>query len=283
MPANYSSISKAAWQIRRDALTMIYNAQSGHPASSLGLADLLASLFLGKILRHNPKRPSWEKRDYFFLSNGHISPIFYAVLAKDGYFPKEELETFRQINSSLQGHPHFSKIGPSLPGVENSSGPLGQGLSQAAGMAMALRIDQQKNKVFCLMSDGEQQEGQIWEAYQFIIHHHLTNLIGIIDCNDIQISGKIDATMSLGNLKLKLISFGFKVLELDAHDFADIFNKLATAKAETKQPVIIIAKSIPGKGVSFMENDYRWHGKAPSESEYKQAINELILREKNCE
>ena len=281
LPANYPTISKAAWQIRRDLLEMVYEAQSGHPASSLGMTDLFASLFIGRILRHDPKRPDWDKRDYFFLSNGHISPVFYATLAKDGYFPRSELKTFRQINSRLQGHPHFT-FDPKhrLPGVENSSGPLGQGLSQATGMALALRMDQKKNQVFCLMSDGEQQEGQIWEAYQFIIHHRLTNLIGMIDCNNIQISGPVDRTLSLGNLKLKLMSFGFKVLEMDAHDIRDIFKTIAVAQEGHKQPVIIMAKSIPGKGVSFMEKDYHWHGKAPSESEYHQAMQELAIKEK---
>ena len=283
MPANYQSISKAAWQIRRDLIEMIYQAKSGHPAGSLGMADVFAALFIGKILRHDSKKPNWDKRDYFFLSNGHISPVFYATLAKDGYFSHEELKTFRQINSRLQGHPHFTfDSKQKLPGVENTSGPLGQGLSQAAGMAIALEMDGKKNKVFCMMSDGEEQEGQIWEAYQFIIHHHLNNLIGIIDCNNIQISGSVRKTLSLGNLKLKLMSFGFKVLEMDAHNFADIFSKFELAKKETKQPVLIIAKSIPGKGVSFMEKDYQWHGKSPSESEYQQAIKELVIREKNC-
>jgi transketolase len=283
MPANYQSLSKTAWQIRRNLLGMIYQAQSGHPASSLGMADIFAALFIGKILRHDPKRPDWDKRDYFFLSNGHISPVFYATLAKDGYFPEEELKTFRKINSRLQGHPHFTfDQKKKLPGIENTSGPLGQGFSQAAGMAIALEMDGKKNKVFCMMSDGEQQEGQIWEAYQFIIHHHLNNLIGIIDFNNIQISGSIKETLSLGNLKLKLMSFGFKVLEMDAHNFIDIFAKFELAKKESKQPVIIIAKSIPGKGVSFMEKDYKWHGKAPSESEYQQAIKELAIKEKYC-
>lgn len=282
MPANYQSISKAAWQIRRDLLTMIYEAQSGHPASSLGMADVFAALFLGRILRHDPKRPDWDKRDYFFLSNGHISPVFYAILARDGYFQRSELKTFRQINSRLQGHPHFTfDLRHKVPGVENSSGPLGQGLSQAAGTAIALKMDKKKNKVFCMMSDGEQQEGQIWEAYQFIIHHHLNNLIGIIDYNKIQISGTTKQILSLGNLKLKLMSFGFKVLEMDAHDFADIFEKFDLAKNETKQPVIIIANSIPGKGVSFMENNHDWHGRAPTESEYHQAIKELSIKEKS--
>ncbi len=281
MPANYQVISKAAWQIRRDLLDMIYEAQSGHPASSLGMADLLTCLFIGRILRHDPKRPDWDKRDYFFLSNGHISPVFYATLAKDGYFPRGELKTFRQINSRLQGHPHFTfDLKYKLPGVENSSGPLGQGLSQAIGMALSLNMDDKQNRVFCLMSDGEQQEGQIWEAYQFIIHHKLTKLIGIIDCNDIQISGPVHKTLSLGNLKLKLISFGFKVLEMDAHNIRNIFQTFESIKQNNKQPVIIMARSTPGKGVSFMENDYRWHGKAPNQSEYHQAMQELAIKEK---
>lgn len=281
MPANNQTISKIAWQIRREALQMIYEAQSGHPAGSLGMADVLTALFLGKILRHDGKRPNWDKRDYFFLSNGHISPVFYATLAKDGYFSIEELKTFRQINSRLQGHPHFTfDMKFALPGVENSSGPLGQGLSQAAGMAIALKMEQKKNKVFCMMSDGEQQEGQIWEAYQFIIHHHLNNLIGIIDNNKIQISGATDQILTLGNLKLKLMSFGFKVLEMNAHNFADIFLKFSLAKNEAKQPVIIIAHSIPGKGVSFMENNHEWHGRTPTASEYHQAMKELSIKEK---
>lgn len=282
MPANYQAINRIAWQIRRESLQMIYEAQSGHPAGSLGMADVFAVLFFGNILRHDPKRPKWDKRDYFFLSNGHICPAFYATLAKNGYFPIEELKTFRQINSRLQGHPHFtfdSKL--ALPGVENSSGPLGQGLSQAAGMAIALKMDKKKNKVFCMMSDGEQQEGQIWEAYQFIIHHGLNSLVGIIDYNQIQISGSINQILSLGNLKLKLVSFGFKVLEMNAHDLKDIFEKLTLAKNEVRQPVVVIANSIPGKGVSFMENNHKWHGQAPTASEYNQAIKELTIKEKS--
>jgi transketolase len=281
MPANDQVINRIAWQIRRESLQMIYEAQSGHPAGSLGMADVFATLFFGKILRHDSQRPNWEKRDYFFLSNGHISSVFYATLAKAGYFPIDELKTFRQINSRLQGHPHFTFDAQlALPGVENTSGPLGQGLSQAAGMAVALKMDQKQNKVFCMMSDGEQQEGQVWEAYQFIIHHHLNNLISMIDCNNIQISGTIEQTLTLGNLKLKLMSFGFKVLEMDAHDVADIFAKLTLAKNEVKQPVIVLAKSIPGKGVSFMENNYEWHGRIPTDNEYRQAMKELVIKEK---
>lgn len=282
MPAEFQQINKIAWQIRQDIVEMIFLAKSGHPGGSLGMTDIFTALFIGKILRHDPKRPDWDKRDYFFLSNGHISPVLYATLARDGYFKREELKTFRQINSRLQGHPHFTyDLTKKLPGVENSSGPLGQGLSQAAGMAIALRMDGKNNQVFAMMSDGEQQEGQTWEAYQFIIHHKLQNLIGIIDYNRMQISGPTEKILSLGNLKLKLLSFGFKVLELDAHNMEDIFEKFELAKQEKKQPVIILARSIPGKGVSFMENDYLWHGKAPSESEYSQAIKELIIKEKS--
>lgn len=276
-------LARLAFTLRREALSMIYHAQSGHPAGSLGMAEVFSALFFGKILRFDPTRPDWDKRDYFLLSNGHISPIYYATLAYAGFFPKEELASFRQINSRLQGHPHFT-LDPHkrLPGVENTSGPLGQGLSQAAGIAMALKIDQRKNQVFCMMSDGEQQEGQTWEAYQFIAHHKLHNLIGIIDYNNIQISGPISNTMSLGNLKLKLMAFGIKVYEVDAHDLTKLLTVLQQAKADQQQAKVIIAKSIPGKGVSFMENDYKWHGKAPSDSEYHQAISELEIKEKMC-
>jgi transketolase len=200
-----------------------------------------------------------------------------------GFFPKEELTTFRQINSRLQGHPHFTHDPHKrLPGVENTSGPLGQGLSQAAGIAMALQMDERKNQVFCMMSDGEQQEGQTWEAYQFIAHHKLHNLVGIIDYNNIQISGPLNQTMSLGNLKMKLMAFGMKVYEVDAHDLTKLLEVLRQAKNERQQAKIIIAKSTPGKGVSFMENDYKWHGKAPSASEYHQAMSELEIKEKMC-
>lgn len=283
MPAqDFKKLEKESYKIRQLILSMIFEAQSGHPAGSLGMADVFTALYFGKILRHDPKKPNWNKRDYFLLSNGHICPGLYATLAQRGYFPIGELKTFRQINSRLQGHPHFEANSKNnLPGIENSSGPLGQGYSQAAGIAYALKMDEKKNKVFCMMSDGEQQEGQIWEAYQFVIHHQLNNLIGIIDYNNIQISGNIDQVLSLGNLKLKLISFGFKVFEIDAHNFKEIIETLNKAKETKKQPVIILAKSIAGKGVSFMENDYHWHGKAPNKTEFDQAIKELKIKEKN--
>jgi transketolase len=278
-----AKLQKIALTIRQDILAMIYQAQSGHPAGSLGMTDLLTTLFNSGILRHDPQRPSWDKRDYFLLSNGHICPALYAVLAQQNYFPRVELEGFRKINSRLQGHPHFLMTNNeldkhTLPGVEITSGSLGHGSSQAAGLAYGLQMDGRKNHVFCLLSDGEQQEGQTWEAYLFAAHHRLKNLTFIIDKNNIQISGKTQEVMSLADLKLKLIAFGLHVLEVDAHDYTDLQNKLQKAKNNTQQTSLIIAHSTPGKGVSFMENDYRWHGKAPNKKEFESAMQELRLK-----
>ena len=278
-----AKLQKIALAIRQDILAMTYQAQSGHPAGSLGMTDLLVTLFNTGILRHDPKRPDWEKRDYFLLSNGHICPVLYAVLAQQKYFPRTELEDFRQINSRLQGHPHFlmkdNKIDKkTLPGVEITSGSLGHGSSQAAGLAYGLKMDNRNNHVFCLLSDGEQQEGQTWEAYLFAAHHQLKNLTFIIDRNNIQISGKTQEVMSLVDLKLKLIAFGLHVFEVDAHDYLDLQKKLEKAKNNTLQTSVIIAHSVPGKGVSFMENDYRWHGKAPNKKEFESAMHELRIK-----
>lgn len=276
-------LRKIAFDLRQDILAMIYQAQSGHPGGSLGMIDLILTLYASGILRHDSKRPSWEKRDYFLLSNGHICPALYAVLAQQKYFAREELETFRQINSRLEGHPHFLMDGSTIDkgtveGVEITAGSLGHGSSQAAGLAYGLQIDNKKNHVFCLLSDGEQQEGQTWEAYMFAAHHQLKNLTYIIDYNHIQISGKTQEVMSLGSLKLKLIAFGLHVLEMDAHDFSDIQKKLQKAKDSTQQAVAIIAHSTAGKGVSFMENDYRWHGQAPNKKEFESAMQELRIK-----
>jgi transketolase len=280
---NTAQLQKIAFNLRQDILAMIYQAQSGHPAGSLGMTDLILTLYATGILRHDPKRANWDKRDYFLLSNGHICPALYAVLAQQKYFPREELETFRKINSRLEGHPHLlmndKKIDKkTVEGIEISSGSLGHGSSQAAGLAYGLQMDNKKNHVFCLLSDGEQQEGQTWEAYMFAAHHQLKNLTYVIDYNNIQISGKTQQVMSLGNLKLKLIAFGLHVLEVDAHDFADLQKKLQTAKNNKQQTVALIAHSVPGKGVSFMENDYRWHGQAPNKKEFESAMQELRIK-----
>jgi transketolase len=279
-------LQKIAFALRQDILAMIYQAQSGHPAGSLGMVDLLLTLYASGILRHDPQRANWEKRDYFLLSNGHICPALYAVLAQQKYFSREELESFRRINSRLEGHPHFLMNGKTIDkntvqGIEITSGSLGHGSSQAAGLAYGLQIDNKKNHVFCLLSDGEQQEGQTWEAYMFASHHRLKNLTFIIDYNHIQISGKTQEVMSLGNLKLKLIAFGLHVLEMDAHDFTDIQKKLQKAKDNSQQTVAIIAHSTPGKGVSFMENDYRWHGQAPNKKEFESAMQELRIKKQS--
>jgi transketolase len=281
-----AQLHKIAFTLRQDILAMIYQAQSGHPAGSLGMIDLILTLYASGILRHDSKRPRWEKRDYFLLSNGHICPALYAVLAQQKYFAREELETFRQIDSRLEGHPHFLMNGQTVDkktveGIEITSGSLGHGSSQAAGLAYGLQMDNKKNHVFCLLSDGEQQEGQTWEAYMFAAHQRLKNLTFIIDYNHIQISGNTQAVMSLGNLKLKLIAFGLHVLEMDAHDFADIQKKLQQAKNNHQQTVAIIAHSTPGKGVSFMENDYRWHGQVPNKKEFESAMNELRIKKQD--
>lgn len=279
-PIDTLRLQRLAYHIRQQALTMIYQAQSGHPASSLGLADLLTVLYFAKILRYDPQRPDWNKRDYLFVSNGHISALIYATLAKAGFFAESELNTFRQINSRLQGHLHYlSKGAEKLPGVENTGGPLGQGLSQAAGLAYALRMDGKKNRVFCLMSDAEQQEGQTWEAYNFIVAKKLTNLLPIIDCNNIQISGSVAEVMPLGNLRLRLISWGFQVTEVDGHNYQQLLTTLSSTK-NSAQPQLILLKTIPGKGVAFMEKDYRWHGRAPNQSEFQQAMRGLKIRAK---
>jgi len=278
-----TQLHKIAFTLRQDILAMIYQAQSGHPAGSLGMVDLIFTLYASGILRHDPQRPNWDKRDYFLLSNGHICPALYAVLAQQKYFAREELETFRQIDSRLEGHPHFLMNGQTIDkktveGIEITAGSLGHGSSQAVGLAYGLQMDNKKNHVFCLLSDAEQQEGQTWEAYMFATHHRLNNLTFIIDDNHIQISGKTQAVMSLGNLKLKLIAFGLQVLEMDAHDFVDIQKKLQQAKDNKQHTVAIIAHSTPGKGVSFMENDYRWHGRAPNKQEFESAMQELRIK-----
>ncbi len=284
--SNPAQLQKIAFNLRQDILSMIYQAQSGHPAGSLGMVDCILCLYASGILRHDPQRPNWDKRDHFLLSNGHICPALYAVLAQQKYFSREELETFRLINSRLQGHPHLLMkenhiAAKSLPGIEITSGSLGQGSSQAVGLAYALQMDEKKNHVFCMLSDGEQQEGQTWEAYLFAAHHRLKNLTFIIDYNRIQISGKTQEVMSLGDLKLKLIAFGLHVLEVDAHDFLDLQKKLLLAKNNQRQAVIIIAHSIPGKGVSFMENNYHWHGRAPDKKEFERAMQELRVKKQS--
>ena len=265
-------LEKISRQLRINVVEMISEAGSGHPAGSLGMADIFTALYF-EVMKHQPLKPKWLNRDYLLLSNGHICPILYASLAQAGYFKKTELKTLRLLNSRLQGHPHFD----SLPGIENTSGPLGQGLSQACGLALALKMDQKTNHIYCLMSDGEQQEGQTWEAYQLGAKYCLNNITAIIDRNFIQIGGNTEQIMPLENLAEKIESFDWKVYKIDGHNFKQILKSLKAAQNDGR-PSVIIANTIPGKGVNFMENKSEWHGKAPSEKQAQQAIVELGVK-----
>lgn len=269
-PEEKSNLQKKANEIRISIIKMINSAKSGHPAGSLGVADIMATLYF-KVLKNNPKKPGWKDRDFFVLSNGHVCPALYTTMAKRGFFQEEELMSFRKINSRLQGHPHRE----GLPGLETSSGPLGCGLSQAAGMALALKLDKKKNKVYCLTSDGEHDEGNIWEGVLFAAKYKLNNLICILDRNFIQIDGSTEEVMPLNDLKAKYAAFGWNIIETDGHDIEKLVEVFLAADYEKEKPTMIIAKTTPGKGVSFMENDYKWHGKAPNDEEAKKALQEL--------
>jgi transketolase len=263
-------LEEMANRLREDVIRTLVVAGSGHSAGPLGMADVFAAIYF-HILHHNPKKPNWPDRDRLILSNGHICPILYAALARSGYFPVEELKTLRQLNSRLQGHPHRK----SLPGVETTSGPLGSGLSQAIGMALAARLDHKKYRVYCLTSDGEHQEGNFWEAVMFAGKNKLNNITAIVDRNNIQIDGFTENVMPLEPLKAKYEAFNWHVLEISGHDFRQIISAVAESKAIYEKPTVIIAHTIPGRGVSFMENDFVWHGKPPKPDEAKRALKEL--------
>jgi transketolase len=234
------------------------------------MADIMTALYF-HVLRQNPKKPNWPERDRLVLSNGHICPILYVTLAYAGYFPKEELRTLRKLNSRLQGHPHRG----SLPGVETTSGPLGSGLSQSIGMALAARMDGAKHRIFCIASDGEHNEGNFWEALMLAGRERLSNLTLIVDRNNIQIDGFTEQVMPLEPLRAKYEAFNWHVLEIDGHNMTDFAAAVAEANAIYERPTVIIAHTIPGKGVRFMENDYTWHGKAPGRGEAMEALKEL--------
>lgn len=258
-----------ALNIRINIIKMLGQAKSGHPAGALGMADFFAVLY-SEVLNHRPKEPLWPHRDRVILSNGHICPVLYSTLALSGYFSEKKLDTLRQLNSPLQGHPHRG----SLPGLENTGGPLGQGLSQAVGLAWALRFQNSNSHVYCFLSDGEHDEGQTWEAYLAGAKEKLKNLTVIIDRNHIQIDGQTEQVMPLDPLIDKLHSFGWTCLEIDGHDHKLIYQALLAGKNDL-EPSVIVAKNTPGKGVSFMENKYEWHGKPPSEEEVLLALKEL--------
>ena len=264
---NLEEISR---NIRRNIIEMVYSASSGHPGGSLSITDILTVLYFYEM-NVNIDNPKDEDRDRLVLSKGHCSPALYAVLAEKGYFPKEDLKTFRKIDSYLQGHPDMKKI----PGVDMSSGSLGQGLSVSNGMALAGKLDKKDYRVYCVMGDGEIEEGEVWEAAMTSSHYKLDNLCVIVDNNNLQIDGKINEVMSPYPIDKKFEVFGFNVININGHDFNEIITALETAKKIKEKPTVIIAKTIKGKGISYMENEASWHGKAPNEEQYNIAIEEL--------
>lgn len=263
------ALQTVATNIRIGALTAVYSARSGHPGGSLSIAEILAYLYF-KEMNVDPKRPDDPMRDRLVLSKGHTCPALYAALAERGYFDRELLSSFRHVGSILQGHPDMKHI----PGVDMSSGSLGQGVSAACGIALAAKLDGAPYRVYAIMGDGEQEEGQVWEAAMFAAHHKLDNLCVFVDYNGLQIDGDITEVLNPTPLDEKYRAFGFDVFVIDGHSFDEIEAALAAAKQSDK-PCAIIAKCIKGRGVSFMENRYEWHGNAPNEEQYKQAIAEL--------
>ncbi|MGV8151381.1 MAG: transketolase [Candidatus Woesearchaeota archaeon] len=258
--------------IRKDILFMVYNAGSGHIGGSLSATELMTVLFFNQ-LNHDPKNPQDPNRDRFILSKGHCTPVYYSILARTGYFDISELQDFRKINSRLQGHPDKSKF----PILETTSGSLGQGLSIASGMAFGLRLDKNSSKVYCLMGDGELDEGQVWEAICTIKKYNISNLIIIVDNNKIQLDGTNKNVKDLEPLSVKFKSFGYEIIEADGHDINTLIEAFDIARklSDEQKNVIILAHTIKGKGVSFMENTSEWHGKAPNKEEYERAIEEL--------
>jgi transketolase len=262
MPAtsrpDYAQLAKTAQSIREDIINMLTTAGSGHSAGPLDLADIFTALYF-HVLNYRPKEPQWQDRDRLFLSNGHTAPVLYATMAHAGFFPRKELLTLRQFGSRLQGHPERTK----LPGLESTSGPLGEGLSQAAGTALALRMDGGRQRVYCITGDGELDEGNIWEAAMFVAAKKLTNLTVIIDRNNIQIDGPTELVMPLDDLAAKWTAFGWHVIEIDCHNLEAIIAACDLARAIVERPVAIIAHTIAGKGVEYMEYDFHWHGNPP--------------------
>lgn len=269
-----SQLQDIASQVRRDILRMVHGAKSGHPGGSLGCADLLTSLYFS-VMKHNPDfAMDGKNEDVFFLSNGHISPVWYSVLAHAGYFPVAEMATFRKLHTRLQGHPTTKEH---LPGVRVATGSLGQGISVAVGMALAKKRDNDPQTVYCLCGDGEMNEGQVWEAAMFAAHYKLDNFIGFVDRNGLQIDGTTEDVLSLGDVGAKWKAFGWEVLEMNGNDIAEVLSTIATAKtfAGKGKPIMIIMKTIMGKGVDFMEDKHHWHGNFPSDAQLATALAQL--------
>lgn len=267
---DHKGLNEIANVIRKDIVSMICKSKSGHPGGSLSAVEILTALYFDQM-NIDPTNPKMEDRDRFVLSKGHAAPALYATLSERGYFDKEELNHLRQIGSMLQGHPDMKKI----PGVEMSTGSLGQGFSVACGMAMVAKLDNAPWNVYALLGDGEVQEGIIWEAAMSAAHYKLDNMIAFLDYNGLQIDGDVESVMNINPIEDKFKTFGWNVITIDGHDFDQIFAALDMAKDTVDKPTMIIAKTIKGKGVSFMENQASWHGSAPSEEQFQQALSEL--------
>ena len=257
--------------IREDIIRMLEHAKSGHSAGPLGMADMFTALYFG-VMRHDPSNPDWAERDILIQSNGHTVPVRYATMAEAGYFPKKELMTLRRLGSRLQGHPERTR----LPGLETTSGPLGSGLSQACGIALAMRMDKQLHRqVYVTMGDGELDEGNVWEGAMLASKYALNSITAIIDRNNIQIDGPTESVMPLDDLKAKWEAFGWHAIEIDGNDIEAVIDACAMAKAITEKPVVLIAYTVPGKGVDFMEYDFHWHGAPPNHEQAVKALHEL--------
>lgn len=263
-------LDEKAKQIREDIIKMLLEAGSGHSAGSLGTADIFTALYF-RVMKYDPKNPDWEDRDRFVLSNAHVCPVLYATLAHAGYYPKEEMMTLRKLGSRLQGHPHRGV----LPGIEASGGPLGQGISIAVGMALANKMDGKRARVYCMLGDGEHDEGQVWEALIFAGKNKLNNLTVVLDRNNIQIDGFTEDIMPLEPLTEKYKSFGWHVLEVNGHNIKQVIEAFEEATTIFEKPTIVIAHTVPGKGVDFMEFKPEWHGKPPNKKEAEKALEEL--------
>lgn len=266
-------LANIANDIRIEIIEQVYNANSGHPGGSLSCADILAVLYFNQM-NIDSENPNAKGRDKFVLSKGHCAPALYATLARKGYFDKELLKGFRKVESNLQGHPDMKKV----PGVDMSTGSLGQGLSAAVGMAIGSKMEHEGYRVYCLLGDGELEEGQVWEAAMSASKNKLDNLCAIVDYNTLQIDGNVEEVAGLIDIKEKFESFGFNVIEVNGHDIEALIHAFNSAKHQKDMPSVIIARTIKGKGVSFMEGKAEWHGKAPNQEQYEEAINELKLQ-----
>ena len=275
---NNTELQIIAYKIRRHAIVGVYNASSGHPGGSLSIADILSVLYFDEM-NVDPSNPQNPDRDRFVLSKGHCAPALYGVLAERGFIPAEDIATLRKADSYLQGHPDMKGV----PGVDMSTGSLGQGICTANGMALAAKLDNKDYRVYTILGDGELEEGQVWEAAMFAAHYKLDNVVAFVDFNGLQIDGDVTEVMNPTPIDKKFEAFGWNVLVIDAHNYDDIKSALAKAKTVKGKPTVIIAKSTKGKGVSYMENQAAWHGSAPNEEQYNQAISELDAKIKELE